>query len=487
MQLIINIGLSFAVILFSLSYIVFVSWQTQQVIDEQFRSERFFQDLQENISGIRQPLLTYLSSRSSTALAELLIMEQNLRGKLNESTPQTHTEMDLAIMEIYSLLDSYLNLIGQAVEEKRGRAISEYTSLYETSVTLNSYITERIDAISLQGFREQLSAYEQFLNTSRQLQLLNLLIIIFGFIWASSWMLYSVNRVTDPMHTLSEAAQELAKGNFEVEDIEVPPVAEVSNVVATFNRMKHDISTYVEELQHQKEIEQEYLNEKLRNMNMEQLLKRMELYTMQAQMNPHFLFNTINTGVQLAITEDADKTAEFMENLADFFRHNIRERQLFVTLEHELEGMRSYFYILNIRFPRSLQLNLDIDENIDQTVSVPAMILQPLVENSVVHAFKGVERMGSILVSVARKGSLLIFSVSDNGIGIDQEMIESLLVHTARLDQYNSKVMGLENVIQRLHFFYPDTPDIIEIHSKSDAGTEIVIKIDTEVEPCILL
>ncbi|NQT57527.1 MAG: histidine kinase [Bacteroidetes bacterium] len=486
-QLFLNVGASLLVIVVSMSFILFISWRIQKIVDTQFRTERFFQELQEEIEEIRTPFLDYLSSRSSKALASLLIKEQTLRSMIPDDQPILHDQVDLSVREVYHLLGAYLDMIDTAIQEKRGSAISEYTQLYETMENMNQYISSQIDKISLLGFREQLAGYERVIKVSRQLQFWNLLVIIFAFIWAICWMMYSLNKITEPMYLLSTTAEELSKGNFSVADIHIEAVAEVSRVVETFNRMKNDISQYITEIQKQKTIEQEYLNEKLRNLKMEQLLKRMELYTMQAQMNPHFLFNTINTGVQLAIMEEADKTAEFMEHLADFFRHNIRERKLFVPLRHEMEGLRSYFYILNIRFPRSLSLNLKMRDDMDQDYQVPAMILQPLVENSVIHAFKGVERKGSIIVRVWQDDMFMRFSVKDNGVGMQPEIIESLMRHTSRTSDYSSKVMGLENVIQRLYFFYPDNKEIIEIHSAPEEGTEVLININMEEEPCITL
>jgi len=152
-----------------------------------------------------------------------------------------------------------------------------------------------------------------------------------------------------------------------------------------------------------------------------------------------------------------------------------------------MEGLRSYFYILNIRFPRSLSLNLKMRDDMDQDYQVPAMILQPLVENSVIHAFKGVERKGSIIVRVWQDDMFMRFSVKDNGVGMQPEIIESLMRHTSRTSDYSSKVMGLENVIQRLYFFYPDNKEIIEIHSAPEEGTEVLININMEEEPCITL
>ncbi len=494
-QLFLYVFVSLVVIVISMSYILYASMQLQKIVDEQFRTERFFQELQTRTREIESPFRTYLSTRSSTALAELLSQEQQLRGMIPDAFPFYQDPVELQKHEIYSLITSYLSLIDEAVGQKRGRAISEYTRLYDEMLILNSYIIEQIDELSLYGFRNQLIAHERIVSISRQLQFWNLLVVVTAFIWAISWMMSSLNRVTSPMHRLSEMAGELAEGNFDVEDIESAgmTIIELKNVFDAFNQMKHDIRLSITELQNQKRIEQDYLNEKLRNLKMEQLLKRMELYTMQAQMNPHFLFNTLNTGVQLAIREDADDTAEYMEKLALFFRHNMSERKLFVPLSHELAGLESYFYILRIRFPKSLEITLDIDPSITQNMQgdlsqeymIPAMILQPIVENSVVHAFKGINRKGVIHVNIREDGSKLIFSVNDNGVGMEKSVIHSLLKHVGRTTEFGAKVMGLENVIQRLYFFYPENDGVISIQSEPGNGVEVKIIIDREVEPCI--
>lgn len=484
-QLILSSFVGLAFIIISLSYILVVTLQLQGIVNDQFQTERFFQDLQREVVGIQQPLVEYLSSRSSQALAELLADEQVVRGMLPQDRPITDDPFQLLGREIFFLIDAYLDLVHDAVALKRGRAIEEYTALLETIEDLNSHISERIDAISLFGLRRELASYEQVIMYSRQLLFWNLAVAISAFLTSIFLIFLSISRVTEPMHHLAVAAGELSSGNFEVEDVEVRAVSEVGAVVAAFNRMKRDIRQYIQELNRQKEIEQGYMAEKLRNMKMEELLKRMELYTMQAHMNPHFLFNTINTGVQLAIMENAERTADFMENLAHFFRTNLRERNLIVPLRNEIAGLRSYIYILRIRFPRTLDVSLRVpDELLDQWF-VPAMILQPLVENSVIHAFPGTTRHGTIDISAHVSGKRLILTVQDNGIGIDPDRVRRMLHRHSREDVPGTKVMGLENVIQRLYFFYPDLPDVITIDGSRELGTRVCITLDGEVEPCI--
>jgi len=484
-QLIYSAAIGLTIMIVSIVYILFATLRLQQIVNDQFRSERIFQELQQEVVAVRTPLLNYLSSRSSRALSDLLAEEQVLRNMVPDVITVSSDGNSLARREIYSLLESYLDLIQRAIDLKRARAIEEYTALYEDMASLNDHIVERIDRISLSGLRGELARYEEIIETSRELLFWNLLVIILAFVSSTMWIAISINRVTDPMNRLAWMAGELSSGNFDIEDLPIDTVHEVGAVIAAFNTMKHDIRQYIAELNRQQQIEQGYMEERLRNLKMEQLLKRMELYTMQAQMNPHFLFNTLNTGVQLAITEDAERTADFMEHLASFFRYNMRERNLIVPLRREIEGLEAYLYILRIRFPRSLGFSLDVPEELLDSCEVPALMLQPLVENSVIHAFKGVDRAGQISIRVWKEESVVCLAVRDNGIGIDAETAARLLERHNRDVDHDSKVMGLENVIHRLYFFYPDQDDVVSIHGGPEWGTEIVIRIDTEVAPCI--
>jgi two-component system, sensor histidine kinase YesM len=484
-QLVFSAAIGLAIVILSVAYILFATVRLQQIINNQFSTERFFQRLQNEVIAIEEPLLNYLSSRSSQALAQILIEEQTLRNMLPPDRPLSNDPFTVESREIYFLIDRYLDLMQETLELKRARAIEGYTTRYEELVELNNHIVNRIDRISLFGLRRELDNYQEIINASRTMLFWNLLVIISAFLSSTMWFAVTIGRFTEPMDLLARSAGEISSGNFDIEDISVHTVHELNVVVNAFNTMKHDIRQYIAEINHQKEIEQGYMEERVRNLKMEELLKRMELYTMQAQMSPHFLFNTLNTGVQLAIMEEADKTADFMEHLADFFRHNIRERDLIVPLRQEIDGLEAYLYILRIRFPRSLQLTMDVPEELLDTCNVPALILQPLVENSVLHAFRGKDRMGAITIRVRKEESRIILSVTDNGIGIDRDTAERLLRRYSRDAEHNSKIMGLENVIQRLYFFYPSQDDVVAIYTTPGEGTEIVITLDTRIAPCI--
>lgn len=478
-------SISFTVISFGI--ILALSLSLQDIADQRFEDEQFLHDLQVQLDEIQEPIESYLSVYSSSALTQLLYASETLKDTLPGKRVISDNEAELLKREIYFLIDSYLLQVNQVIEMKRGRNVLGYTSGFEELSILYNYITLRINEVSLQGFRSQLGEYRNFLELFRTIQMYSLILIVLIMAFSFSILMRNVNTITYPIHQLSLLAGKISGGDFEMPDVHFDSVNEINHVASAFNNMKNSISHYIDELKKQKDIEQQIMTERVRNLKMEQLLKRMELYTMQAQMNPHFLFNTINTGVQLAIVEEAEKTADFMENLAALFRYNIREKKFFVPLRHEYEGLKSYFNILKIRFPNSLKLELNIGEDLLDQFNCPAMVLQPIVENSVLHAFKDKEGIGTVSASIEFHAPVLRISVKDDGIGIPEKTVKALLTAHTHDYQLSSKVMGLENVIQRCYFFYPDEKDVVEIHSETGRGTEIIININTGVEPCIEL
>ncbi len=474
--------ISMVIIIFSMGFAFINSLNLQHIADRRFKDEQFLQELQFNLDDIQEPLNTYLTSYSSSSLATLLFIIETLNEVVPNQRPVTSSNSDLIKREIYFLIDSYLIKLNEVIEQKRGRKVQQYINSYSDLNVLYNYISSKINDASLLGFRIQLAEYRRFLELFRKMQLYGILQILLATAFAFSILMRTLNNIANPMYQLSLMAAKLSKGNFDIPDIHFNSVTEVNQVAEAFNDMKLNIRHYVDELHKQKEIEQQVLTEKYRNLEMEQLLKRMELYTMQAQMNPHFLFNTINTGVQLAIMEDADRTAEYMENLAALFRYNIREKQFFVSLRHELEGLKSYYNILKIRFPKTLKLILNVQDDIVDNFTCPSMIIQPLVENSVLHAFKKKEGLGTITVSVSYIDPVLLISVRDDGSGIAKDTVRELLTPHTHDYKLNSRMMGLENVIQRCYFFYPDQKDVIDIKSSQAIGTEIQIRIHTEVK-----
>ena len=215
---------------------------------------------------------------------------------------------------------------------------------------------------------------------------------------------------------------------------------------------------------------------KEKELMMETHLKDAQLKYLQAQINPHFLFNTLNAGAQLAMMEDADRTYEYVQNVAQFFRYNVKKNNESVSLRDEIELVDNYIYILNVRFSGEIHFEKKIDESLTN-IQVPSMLLQPIVENSVNYGIRNIDWQGLIQLSVYRQDDVVCISIKDNGVGIAQEKIDKILSNELRTGDVgtDSNGVGLDNVIRRLKLFFGNE-DVFDIISEGEnMGTEVLI------------
>jgi sensor histidine kinase YesM len=486
----------FLLLVISALYILFSGRQLQGIVEESFARERFIKSVQTELDGIHTRLSVYLSEDSPDTPVEIRSAIRELQKTLPPSL-YGPDRGNLREKEIFSLIASWLSLADRALEEKqRGNIV--YTETFGELRQLLAYINGELDLIYVERFHSQMELFENLITLSGTLQLRNTLFVISVSLFAVLLLLRSVEHVTAPLVRLSGMAAELSEGRFDSKDIETGSIQEINQVVEAFNHMKNEIRNYVEAIQKQHSIKQEILHEKMRNLKMETLIRHMEIYTLQAQMNPHFLFNTLNTGMQLAIVEGADRTCEFMESMAKFFRHATRNKDIVVPLSYEIEGLGYYFDILRVRFYRNIDLIMDYDKSLPGSIRVPVSLIQPLVENCVVHAFKAREallaglpkgfpvRRPRVAVRIERQDRRLLISVEDNGCGMPRETRDRLLRPLSTDELSLSRVMGLSSIVQRLYFLYPDDPSVIDIDSEEGNGTNILIRIDMEREPCIV-
>lgn len=211
--------------------------------------------------------------------------------------------------------------------------------------------------------------------------------------------------------------------------------------------------------------------------------KEAELKALQAQINPHFLFNTLNAGAQLAMMEEADRTYDYVQNVAEFFRYNVKKGNETVTVREEIELVDNYIYILNVRFSGEIHYKKQIDEGV-LSVRMPGMILQPIVENCINHGIREMEGRGKIWLSVYQEDDFVCISVKDNGRGISTENIEKILNGSYRQEKHpgSSNGIGMDNVIARLKL-YSEMDDVMSIYSEGkDMGTEFVIYLKKKEE-----
>ena len=236
-------------------------------------------------------------------------------------------------------------------------------------------------------------------------------------------------------------------------------------------------------------------------------LKEAQLKFLQAQINPHFLFNSLNAGSQLAMMEGADRTEVFLSRMADFFRYNVKKTGGDASLREELDSVDNYIYILNVRFSGDIHYEKEVDGEIDiDSIRMPSMILQPIVENAVQHGIHDDQESGVITLSAEfvepdenEAGlSCVRVTVSDNGTGMTGDQIRAIMQRpeaakdTAAAEQdsggsdesrdSNSTGVALANVISRLELYY-GKENLFSIWSDGPmCGTEVSVLLPLERE-----
>ncbi|MBW7453553.1 sensor histidine kinase, partial [Paenibacillus sepulcri] len=210
-----------------------------------------------------------------------------------------------------------------------------------------------------------------------------------------------------------------------------------------------------------------------------------QLQALQAQINPHFLYNTLDTINWIAIGKGAADISQMIDSLAKYFRLSLNKGKNIVSVEDELRLAQVYLEIQQSRFPDTFDFQLEIQPGLDAYL-MPKLILQPIVENALLHGIRKAKgKRGAIVISVREDSGDLLFTVSDNGIGMDERLSRQLLMEAmpeARNDGSGSgSSYGLFNVNERIKLYAGDHYGI-SISSQPGAGTTVTVRLKAECE-----
>lgn len=284
--------------------------------------------------------------------------------------------------------------------------------------------------------------------------------------------------ITRPLRRLAMRARQISRGHFEGHPVPVTTRDEIGLLTETFNTMQRNIQELVAEMKQKVVLERKLQEQTIKGLEMDRLLKEMELKTLQNQINPHFLFNTLNTLSKMAYIEGADKTSEFIVTVSNVFRYNLKRLDQAVTLEDELNHAQDYVEIQKMRFGERIDFRTDVDPSCLEQ-KVPFLTIQPFIENVFKHAINSLTDTAIIELKVYPTLAGVVVEVKDNGIGMDetvQDDIQSTPYVAANQEKSShtgsSTGIGIRNVVGRLRLFY-QCEDVIEVHSKPRQGTTI--------------
>lgn len=449
-------------------------------IEQVYATNVQLNEMTEELDKVHSEMLEYLKTRDSNVLQEYYISQQNLSEQLVKVQEETLDRQTSVLKNnIYYLGKNYLKVSEEAVKAKRGRDVQTYGERYEEAGKIKEYLNGYISSLNNIQFQGNSNNYLLLQNSLYYMEVVGTIMFFVVVLCDTIMVVMMTRRLTKPLKILSGRAKEVTAGDLSVDIPVFRTGDEVESLSKAFDKMMGSIREYVEAQRVSMEKENEMRENELKTQT---LLKDAQLKYLQSQINPHFLFNTLNAGMQLAMIEDADKTALFIENMAEFFRYNLSRINEDATLADEIRLVDHYIYILNVRFAGDIHYKKEIEPGLEN-VLVPSMILQPLVENAVQYGIRGVEWEGWATLRIWQEAGTVYIEVADNGRGMSQELIERVLRGENVKNKKNSKSngIGIYNVLERLQMYYT-TEDVLEIESDGEGkGTRFTLKIPKEV------
>lgn len=278
-------------------------------------------------------------------------------------------------------------------------------------------------------------------------------IIVINLLFVFICTLYITKLIFKPLNHIEEHMHLVELGEF----LKIPTLPdrdnEIEHVKTGFNQMVEAVQRLL------KQVKEE-----------ERIIRKSELDMIQEQINPHFLYNTLDAISALILIEDMDNSFLMIQSLGRFYRNSLNSGKDMIRVRDEIDCIKSYMTILNIRYDNKIMMEYEIEEDV-MDLDILKLILQPVIENAVHHGIRNHGGCGTIHLSGYRDEQEIIFVITDNGIGMTQERIDEVMEGRS---QTNQTGFGLYSSMQRISLFY-NIEKPISINSEIGSGTEVIV------------
>ena len=275
---------------------------------------------------------------------------------------------------------------------------------------------------------------KELLSKSRQAQSVYVLTAIILVIVALLFSRFMARSITLPIQKLRDSMKKVQEGDFSVSDVVVDSKNEIGSLTKSFDVMTHRIHELMEQNVHEQE-------EK----------RKSELKALQSQINPHFLYNTLDSIIWMAEGKKNEEVVLMTASLARLLRQSISNEDEVVPIANEVEYARGYLTIQKMRYKDKLEFQIDVDSSI-LYIPLIKLVLQPIIENAIYHGLKYKESKGLLIVKGFMKDGNAVLQVIDDGVGMDEETLAH--IYDKHKVNYHSNGVGVYNVQKRLKLYY---------------------------------
>jgi len=384
----------------------------------------------------------------------------DIRARMNEIKNNTYSVENRWTMEIslraLNTLENYLIRLKTQIDEKY--LVEENEKVLEEIGTCIDNINDFLEDFSSQQVAEVSVLNQKMYQQSYWNFIINILLtvtVIFVGVFAF-W--YISKSIMNPIEKLLNMSDKISEGDFSFR-AEMEASDEFNELAVGMNTMSEKIELLIE-----KSIEEQ------------KQMQMLEYKVLQAQITPHFLYNTLDAIIWAAEAKNMSSVITLVTSLSSFFRTSLSHGIDFIPISSEIEHVRSYLTIQQMRYNDVLSYEINVDDGLHNQ-KILKLLLQPLVENSLYHGIKSTRERGKITVSINKENAKVRFTVTDNGIGMKPEELEELKYD---INYGNGeKGYGLFNINRRLKLYY-GLSEGIEIKSEYKKGTEVSFILDIE-------
>lgn len=403
----------------------------ENMINSAVVASEFSLDFKKDFDYETYLLLVENKSVEESNLEKMLGEANRIVGRL-EGLTDSNTNMNhlRSVKKYLASLETYKDRIEENISE--GNKYEDNIEIWENDVQIVTSLVQ--DTISQYIFYEirdlQLSRteYQEFFMDMIRFSLIVFAVILMVIIFLSYYIPLSITR---PIRKLSEVTEQVAKGNLEVRS-QVRSGVEI-------NMLSDSLNTMIDKI-----------NELLRQVTEEQVrLRKAEFELLQSQINPHFLYNTLDAIIWLAESGEEKKVVDMVGSLSEFFRTSLNRGEDMVTIKKELQHVRSYLEIQQMRYQDILRYEIQVPEELYRYL-IPKITIQPLVENALYHGIKNKRGFGQIVISGKIETDHFVIQVKDNGIGITEERLTQVNDGIRDKVLTGNDIYGLYNVNERI-------------------------------------
>ncbi|WP_240256073.1 sensor histidine kinase [Ferdinandcohnia quinoae] len=434
--------------------------------DNSFDKFLLLNDISQQVNSLNEKVQSFIIEEDPAFLTQYADVKKRLLHFQDQLPSELHTEKNsIAISNYKNMIDSFIEESELTIEAFHQKEINQYSFHLNEATKFAGFIHETTLTLLNNELTDYQIFYKEIEKRRNYYKLMGYSLFSSTFLLSTLLALWLSGGITRPIRRLSVAATEIARGNLMGEEIKVTTKDELKLLTVTFNQMRFNIRELVSEIKQKSELDQ--------------LLKELELKSLQNQINPHFLFNTLNTVSKMAYFESAENTSRLIEAISALLRYNLGDLNKSSTLYDEVKIVKEYFFIQQTRFGDRIEFETDIDQEC-LNVEIPCLILQPIIENAFIHGVESYEEGGTIGLKVYRKAETIYVEVTDNGLGMDRATLQRIrniasgitsevTLHIEKSHGHSTGI-GIKNVIKRLQLFYKRT-DVIEIESTHQEGT----------------